>query len=132
MTKLLVHRNFVSLLVQRLFPWVGLRKINVSYWGWEDASPFTNTTLRWSPGEPSDSGFCAYLEQAQVAGLKANPCTAIASGLICEKPAGENRKAKKCNETGLYSLTSSFVTSVQLLLDTNVESAELKVVIQCY
>uniref|UniRef100_A0A3B4FYQ4 Attractin-like protein 1 n=1 Tax=Pundamilia nyererei TaxID=303518 RepID=A0A3B4FYQ4_9CICH len=69
-----------------LSPWVGLRKINVSYWGWEDASPFTNTTLRWSPGEPSDSGFCAYLEQAQMAGLKANPCTATTDGLICEKP----------------------------------------------
>ncbi|GLD73205.1 attractin-like protein 1 isoform X2, partial [Lates japonicus] len=72
---------------KRLSPWVGLRKINVSYWGWEDASPFTNTSLRWLPGEPSDSGFCAYLERAQVAGLKANPCTATTDGLICEKPA---------------------------------------------
>uniref|UniRef100_A0A3B3DQB2 Attractin-like 1a n=1 Tax=Oryzias melastigma TaxID=30732 RepID=A0A3B3DQB2_ORYME len=60
-------------------PWVGLRKINVSYWGWEDASPFTNTSLRWLPGEPSDSGFCAYLERAQMAGLKANPCTSDSS-----------------------------------------------------
>lgn len=76
--------------LQRLSPWVGLRKINVSYWGWEDASPFTNTSLRWLQGEPSDSGFCAYLERAQVAGLKANPCTATTDGLICEKPAGEN------------------------------------------
>uniref|UniRef100_A0A3Q0RF30 Attractin-like 1a n=1 Tax=Amphilophus citrinellus TaxID=61819 RepID=A0A3Q0RF30_AMPCI len=77
-----------------LSPWVGLRKINVSYWGWEDASPFTNTTLRWSPGEPSDSGFCAYLEQAQVAGLKANPCTATTDGLICEKPSQDARPCK--------------------------------------
>uniref|UniRef100_A0A669BQL6 Attractin like 1 n=1 Tax=Oreochromis niloticus TaxID=8128 RepID=A0A669BQL6_ORENI len=77
-----------------LSPWVGLRKINVSYWGWEDASPFTNTTLRWSPGEPSDSGFCAYLEQAQMAGLKANPCTATTDGLICEKPSQSARPCK--------------------------------------
>ncbi|KAK0140413.1 Attractin-like protein 1 [Merluccius polli] len=70
-----------------LSPWVGLRKINVSYWGWEDSSPFANTSLRWLPGEPSDSGFCAYLERAHAAGLKANPCTAPADGLICEKPA---------------------------------------------
>lgn len=75
--------------LQTLSPWVGLRKINVSYWGWEDASPFTNTSVRWLPGEPSDSGFCAYLERAQVAGLKANPCTATTDGLICEKAAGE-------------------------------------------
>lgn len=78
-----------------LSPWVGLRKINVSYWGWEDASPFTNTTLRWSPGEPSDSGFCAYLEQAQMAGLKANPCTATTDGLICEKPVGEKKRIER-------------------------------------
>ncbi|KAG7228420.1 hypothetical protein INR49_007592 [Caranx melampygus] len=82
----------------RLSPWVGLRKINVSYWGWEDASPFTNTSLRWLPGEPSDSGFCAYLERAQVAGLKANPCTATTDGLICEKPAGspQSQSARPC------------------------------------
>lgn len=74
---------------QRLTPWVGLRKINVSYWGWEDTSPFTASTLQWLPGEPSDSGFCAYLERAEVAGLKAKPCTANTEGLICEKPLGE-------------------------------------------
>lgn len=74
--------------LQRLSPWVGLRKINVSYWGWEDMSPFTNSSLRWLPGEPSDSGFCAYLEEPQVLGLRANPCTATAHGLICEKATG--------------------------------------------
>ncbi|XP_078787636.1 attractin-like protein 1 isoform X3 [Oryzias latipes] len=81
-----------------LSPWVGLRKINVSYWGWEDASPFTNSSLRWLPGEPSDSGFCAYLERAQMASLKANPCTATTDGLICEKPAGrpQNLSARPC------------------------------------
>lgn len=52
-------------------------------------SPFTNTTLQWLPGEPNDSGFCAYLERAEVAGLKANPCTAMADGLVCEKPVGK-------------------------------------------
>uniref|UniRef100_A0A671L195 Attractin-like protein 1 n=1 Tax=Sinocyclocheilus anshuiensis TaxID=1608454 RepID=A0A671L195_9TELE len=71
---------------KKLTPWVGLRKINVSYWGWEDMSPFTASTLQWLPGEPSDSGFCAYLERAEVAGLKAKPCTANTEGLICEKP----------------------------------------------
>uniref|UniRef100_A0A8D2ZZ61 Attractin-like 1a n=1 Tax=Scophthalmus maximus TaxID=52904 RepID=A0A8D2ZZ61_SCOMX len=88
--------NFVleELHKHHLSPWVGLRKINVSYWGWEDASPFTNTSLRWSPGEPSDSGFCAYLERAHVAGLKANPCTATADGLICEKP--QSPSARPC------------------------------------
>ncbi len=80
--------NLFSLL-QKLTPWVGLRKINVSYWGWEDMSPFTASTLQWLPGEPSDSGFCAYLERAEVAGLKAKPCTANTEGLICEKPVGE-------------------------------------------
>uniref|UniRef100_A0A3P9L176 Attractin-like 1a n=1 Tax=Oryzias latipes TaxID=8090 RepID=A0A3P9L176_ORYLA len=79
---------------QLLSPWVGLRKINVSYWGWEDASPFTNSSLRWLPGEPSDSGFCAYLERAQMAGLKANPCTATTDGLICEKPSLSARPCK--------------------------------------
>ncbi|CAG00346.1 unnamed protein product [Tetraodon nigroviridis] len=81
----------------RLSPWVGLRKINVSYWAWEDTSPFTNTSLRWLPGEPSDSGFCAYLERAQVAGLKANPCTSTTDGLICEKPIGpKSPSARPC------------------------------------
>ncbi|XP_056903003.1 attractin-like protein 1 isoform X2 [Takifugu flavidus] len=80
-----------------LSPWVGLRKINVSYWAWEDMSPFTNTSLRWLPGEPSDSGFCAYLERAQVAGLKANPCTSTTNGLICEKPIGpKSLSARPC------------------------------------
>lgn len=78
-----------SLPSQRLSPWVGLRKINVSYWGWEDMTPFTNSSLRWLPSEPSDSGFCAYLEEPQVIGLRANPCTATAHGLICEKATGE-------------------------------------------
>ncbi|XP_033836080.1 attractin-like protein 1 [Periophthalmus magnuspinnatus] len=75
-------------LSKKLSPWVGLRKINVSYWAWEDMSPFTNSSLRWLPGEPSDSGFCAYMERAEVVSLKANPCTANTDGLICEKAAG--------------------------------------------
>ncbi|KAL0964523.1 hypothetical protein UPYG_G00325100 [Umbra pygmaea] len=82
---------------KKIAPWVGLRKINISYWGWEDKSPFTNSSLQWLPGEPSDSGFCAYLERAEVAGLKANPCTANADGLICEKPVvSPNLGARPC------------------------------------
>ncbi|XP_005804448.1 attractin-like protein 1 [Xiphophorus maculatus] len=80
---------------KRLSPWVGLRKINVSYWGWEDMSPFTNSSLRWLPGEPSDSGFCAYLEEPQVSGLRANPCTATAHGLICEKATGNPNQSSR-------------------------------------
>ncbi|KAM9426169.1 attractin-like protein 1 isoform 2-T2 [Pholidichthys leucotaenia] len=80
---------------KRLSPWVGLRKINVSYWGWEDMSPFTNSSLRWLPGEPSDSGFCAYLEEPQVSGLRANPCTATAHGLICEKAIGNPNQSSR-------------------------------------
>ncbi|MBZ3871502.1 Attractin-like protein 1 [Sciurus carolinensis] len=84
---------------QKVSPWVGLRKINISYWGWEDMSPFTNTTLQWLPGEPNDSGFCAYLERAAVAGLKANPCTSMADGLICEKPVvSPNQNARPCKK----------------------------------
>ncbi|KAG7462757.1 hypothetical protein MATL_G00188100 [Megalops atlanticus] len=82
---------------KKISPWVGLRKINVSYWGWEDTSPFTNTSLQWLPGEPSDSGFCAYLYRAEVSGLKANPCTATTEGLICEKPVvSPNQNARPC------------------------------------
>ncbi|TNN03732.1 hypothetical protein fugu_000761 [Takifugu bimaculatus] len=80
---------------KRLSPWVGLRKINVSYWGWEDMTPFTNSSLRWLPGEPSDSGFCAYLEEPQVTGLRANPCTATAHGLICEKATGNPSQSSR-------------------------------------
>ena len=83
-------------------PWVGLRKINVSYWCWEDMSPFTNGSLGWLPGEPSDAGFCAYLERApaqvQGAGVRANPCTAATDGLICEKPAGEEESPSDLNQ----------------------------------
>ncbi|OXB57761.1 hypothetical protein ASZ78_010330 [Callipepla squamata] len=88
--------------LQKISPWVGLRKINISYWGWDDMSPFTNTTLQWLPGEPNDSGFCAYLERAEVAGLKANPCTAMADGLVCEKPVeNKNSQASKQKPTSI-------------------------------
>lgn len=93
--------------LQSLSPWVGLRKINVSYWGWEDTSPFTNSSLRWLPGEPSDSGFCAYLERAEVAGLKANPCTATTDGLICEKPAGEQHQTRQSRRFSFIPCTAS-------------------------
>ncbi|KAG2462460.1 ATRN1 protein, partial [Polypterus senegalus] len=98
--------------VQRITPWVGLRKINISYWGWEDMSPFTNTTLQWLPGEPNDSGFCAFLERAEVAGLKANPCTAMADGLICEKPVvSPNQNARPCKTPCSLRTTCNNCTS---------------------
>uniref|UniRef100_A0A8C4ZJK4 Attractin-like 1a n=1 Tax=Gadus morhua TaxID=8049 RepID=A0A8C4ZJK4_GADMO len=89
-----LHKYHLQGKVGTLSPWVGLRKINVSYWGWEDSTAFTNTSLRWLPREPSDSGFCASLERAHAAGLKANPCTAPTDGLICEKPARESRSCR--------------------------------------
>lgn len=72
-------------------PWVGLRKINVSYWCWEDMSPFTNTSLQWLPGEPSDAGFCGYLAEPASSGLKAQTCISPVNGSLCERP-GKNRK----------------------------------------
>ncbi|KAJ1213302.1 hypothetical protein NDU88_000940 [Pleurodeles waltl] len=77
-----------------LTPWVGLRKINVSYWCWEDMSPFTNTSLHWLPGEPSDAGFCGYLAEPTSMGLKAAVCIQQINGSICERPA--NHSAKQC------------------------------------
>ncbi|XP_056616392.1 attractin-like protein 1 isoform X2 [Triplophysa dalaica] len=97
---------------RRLTPWVGLRKINVSYWGWEDTSPFTASTLQWLPGEPSDSGFCAYLERAEVAGLKAKPCTANTEGLICEKPlVSPNFSVRPCKMPCALRTTCANCTS---------------------
>ncbi|XP_054653983.1 attractin-like protein 1 isoform X3 [Dunckerocampus dactyliophorus] len=96
-----------------LSPWVGLRKINVSYWGWEDTTPFSNTSLHWVPGEPSDSGFCAYLEQTQAAGLKAKACTATTDGLICEKAAGspQSRTSGPCKPPCAMHRTCANCTS---------------------
>ncbi|PKU48492.1 attractin [Limosa lapponica baueri] len=77
-----------------LTPWVGLRKINVSYWCWEDMSPFTNNLLKWLPDEPSDAGFCGYLAEPFQQGLKAATCINEVNGSICERPA--NHSAKQC------------------------------------
>ncbi|XP_057681701.1 attractin-like protein 1 [Corythoichthys intestinalis] len=98
---------------KRLSPWVGLRKINVSYWGWEDSTPFTNSSLRWLPGEPSDSGFCAYLEEPRVSGLRANPCTATAHGLICEKATGNPNQSSRppCKKSCSLHTTCANCTS---------------------
>ncbi|XP_035610411.2 attractin-like protein 1 isoform X1 [Oncorhynchus keta] len=97
---------------KKIAPWVGLRKINISYWGWEDMSPFTNSSLQWLTGEPSDSGFCAYLERAEVAGLKANPCTATTDGLICEKPVvSPNQSARPCKTPCSLRTTCANCTS---------------------
>ncbi|XP_060781710.1 attractin isoform X3 [Neoarius graeffei] len=75
-------------------PWVGLRKVNVSYWCWEDMSPFINTTLQWLPGEPSDAGFCGYLAEPNSSGLKAAPCINSFNGSLCERSA--NHSVKQC------------------------------------
>ncbi|XP_064275269.1 attractin isoform X4 [Passer domesticus] len=77
-----------------LTPWVGLRKINVSYWCWEDMSPFTNTLIQWLPDEPSDAGFCGYLAEPSQQGLKAATCINEVNGTVCERPA--NHSAKQC------------------------------------
>jgi len=75
----------------------------VSYWCWEDMSPFTNTLLQWLPDEPSDAGFCGYLAEPFLQGLKAATCINEVNGSVCERPGncltwvsrGE-RVAKKC------------------------------------
>ncbi|KAM4706561.1 attractin-like [Discoglossus pictus] len=77
-----------------LTPWVGLRKINVSYWCWEDMNPFTNTTLQWQAGEPSDAGFCGYLAEPSLGGLKAASCIHHINGSVCERQA--NHTVKPC------------------------------------
>lgn len=91
MCKMLVLTLALCLLFQykaTVTPWVGLRKINVSYWCWEDMSPFTNTTLQWLPGEPSDAGFCGYLAEPASSGLKAQSCINPVNGSLCERPGG--------------------------------------------
>ncbi|KAM3838272.1 attractin-like, partial [Diretmus argenteus] len=90
-------------------PWVGLRKINVSYWCWEDMSPFTNTTLQWLPGEPSDAGFCGYLAEPASSGLKAQTCINPVNGSLCERPA--NHSAKQCRTPCAMRATCSECTS---------------------
>ncbi|KAG2465647.1 ATRN protein, partial [Polypterus senegalus] len=90
-------------------PWVGLRKINVSYWCWEDMSPFTNTSLQWLPGEPSDAGFCGYLAEPSQSGLKAATCVNSVNGSLCERPA--NHSAKQCRTPCALRATCSECTS---------------------
>ncbi|KAM3831714.1 LOW QUALITY PROTEIN: attractin [Vipera latastei] len=93
-----------------LTPWVGLRKINVSYWCWEDMSPFTNTLLRWLPGEPTDIGFCGYLAEPSSQGLKAATCINLVNGSVCERPA--NHSAKQCRTPcGLRTACSECTSS---------------------
>lgn len=92
-----------------LTPWVGLRKINVSYWCWEDMSPFTNTSLQWLPGEPSDAGFCGYLAEPSYSGLKAATCINAVNGSVCEKIA--NQTAKQCRIPCALRMTCTECTS---------------------
>ncbi|XP_035273051.1 attractin isoform X1 [Anguilla anguilla] len=90
-------------------PWVGLRKINISYWCWEDMSPFTNTSLQWLPGEPSDAGFCSYLAEPASSGLRAATCVNSVNGSLCERPA--NHSAKQCRTPCALRSTCSECTS---------------------
>uniref|UniRef100_A0A8C6T4C4 Attractin-like 1a n=1 Tax=Neogobius melanostomus TaxID=47308 RepID=A0A8C6T4C4_9GOBI len=109
----------------KLSPWVGLRKINVSYWGWEDMSSFTNSSLRWLPGEPNDSGFCAYMDRAEVSSLTANPCTANTDGFICEKPRPAARPCRlpcshrtSCRNCTSQSMECMWCGSTQRCVET--------------
>uniref|UniRef100_UPI00398E6C21 attractin isoform X3 n=1 Tax=Pristiophorus japonicus TaxID=55135 RepID=UPI00398E6C21 len=90
-------------------PWVGLRKINVSYWCWEDMSPFTNTSLQWMAEEPSDAGFCGYLVEPNYSSLKAATCINQVNGSVCERPA--NHSAKQCRTPCALRMTCGECTS---------------------
>uniref|UniRef100_A0AAY5L7C5 Attractin n=1 Tax=Esox lucius TaxID=8010 RepID=A0AAY5L7C5_ESOLU len=92
-------------------PWVGLRKINVSYWCWEDMSPFTNTSLQWLPGEPSDAGFCGYLAEPASSGLKAQTCENFPgpSGILVNPIV--NISAKQCRTSCAMRATCNECTS---------------------
>lgn len=91
-------------------PWVGLRKINVSYWCWEDMSPFTNTLLQWLPDEPSDAGFCGYLAEPFQQGLKAATCINEVNGSVCERP-GNNIELVRLMGSGLTNMYLYFLES---------------------
>uniref|UniRef100_A0A4W5LSM9 Attractin like 1 n=1 Tax=Hucho hucho TaxID=62062 RepID=A0A4W5LSM9_9TELE len=101
---------------KKLSPWVGLRKINISYWGWEDMSPFTNSSLQWLPGEPSDSGFCAYLERVELAGLKANPLSPNQSARPCKAPCSLRTTCANCTSQAMECMWCS---STQRCVDSN-------------
>ncbi|MEQ2205606.1 hypothetical protein XENOCAPTIV_005321 [Xenoophorus captivus] len=88
-------------------PWVGLRKINVSYWCWEDMSPFTNTTLQWLPGEPSDAGFCGYLAEPASSGLKAQSCINPVNGSLCERPVRDHFSLKSALNLSFHTFFSA-------------------------
>ncbi|XP_045384946.1 attractin isoform X5 [Lemur catta] len=92
--QLRIMQSSQSLSKLTLTPWVGLRKINVSYWCWEDMSPFTNSLIQWMQSEPSDAGFCGILSEASIRGLKAATCINPLNGSVCERPA--NHSAKQC------------------------------------
>lgn len=62
----------------------------MSYWCWEDMSPFTNTLVQWLPNEPSDAGFCGYLAEPSQQGLKAATCINEVNGTVCERPGNNS------------------------------------------
>ncbi|XP_045050721.2 attractin isoform X6 [Desmodus rotundus] len=93
-TQLRIMQSSQSMTKQTLTPWVGLRKINVSYWCWEDMTSFTNSTIQWMPSEPSDAGFCGILSEPSPRGLKAATCINPLNGSVCEREA--NHSSKQC------------------------------------
>ncbi|XP_015343691.2 attractin-like [Marmota marmota marmota] len=81
-----------------LTPWVGLRKINMTHWFWEDMTPFTNSLLQWMPSEPSNAGFCGILSEPTFQALKAATCINPLNGSICERPGKDTVKQRpKCH-----------------------------------
>uniref|UniRef100_A0A8C4Z3J6 Attractin n=1 Tax=Gadus morhua TaxID=8049 RepID=A0A8C4Z3J6_GADMO len=108
-------------------PWVGLRKINVSYWCWEDMSPFSNTSLQWLPGEPSDAGFCGYLAEPAASGLRAQSCINPVNGSLCERPANHSAKPCRtpcamrtnCNECTISSSECMWCSNMKQCVDSN-------------
>ncbi|KAG5265473.1 hypothetical protein AALO_G00242870 [Alosa alosa] len=108
-------------------PWVGLRKINVSYWCWEDMSPFTNSLLQWLPGEPSGAGFCGYLAEPTSYGLRAANCISPVNGSLCERPANHSAKACRtpcalrstCGECTSSNSECMWCSSMRQCVDSN-------------
>ncbi|CAL8239397.1 unnamed protein product [Gadus morhua 'NCC'] len=108
-------------------PWVGLRKINVSYWCWEDMSPFSNTSLQWLPGEPSDAGSAATWRSRRASGLRAPSCINPVNGSLCERPANHSAKPCRtpcamrtnCNECTISSSECMWCSNMKQCVDSN-------------
>ncbi|MBZ3891410.1 Attractin [Sciurus carolinensis] len=109
-----------------LTPWVGLRKINMTHWFWEDVSPFTNSLLQWMPSEPSDAGFCGILSEPTTQGLKAATCISPLNGSICERPVKQRPKCRTpcalrtaCGECTGSSSECMWCSNMKQCVDSN-------------